>query len=133
MKLVRKNVFETNSSSTHSLVICTKEEFEKFKKGEKILDRYDEKLVDRHENIIDKLIKTGEITEISNGYIYQNKYYETRSDIKSENFPDEDDFEDEYRYGTYESLGSELESYEQEYTTKSGDEIVVFGEFGYDG
>lgn len=31
---VRKNVFETNSSSTHSLVMCTSSEYEKWAKGE---------------------------------------------------------------------------------------------------
>lgn len=40
MKQVRNGVFETNSSSTHSITICTKEEFEKFKAGELMCDRY---------------------------------------------------------------------------------------------
>jgi hypothetical protein len=31
---VRFGVFETNSSSTHTLVVCTDEELEKWKKGE---------------------------------------------------------------------------------------------------
>ena len=39
MKQVRNGVFETNSSSTHSITICTKEEFEKFKAGELMCDR----------------------------------------------------------------------------------------------
>jgi len=34
MKQVRMGVFETNSSSSHALVMGTKEEFELFKKGE---------------------------------------------------------------------------------------------------
>ena len=33
MKTIRYNVFETNSSSTHSLIICTDDEFEKWKNG----------------------------------------------------------------------------------------------------
>ena len=33
-KIIRFNTFETNSSSTHSLIIISEEEFEKFKKGE---------------------------------------------------------------------------------------------------
>ena len=31
---IRHNVFETNSSSSHSLVVCTKDEYIKFKKME---------------------------------------------------------------------------------------------------
>ena len=34
MKQVRMGVFETNSSSSHALVMGTKEEFELFQKGE---------------------------------------------------------------------------------------------------
>lgn len=45
MKQIRKGTFETNSSSTHSITICTKEEFEKFKNGELVLDEWEEKLV----------------------------------------------------------------------------------------
>ena len=34
MKIVRQGVFETNSSSTHSLSICSTEDFIKWKNGE---------------------------------------------------------------------------------------------------
>ena len=35
---IRKNVFETNSSSTHSLVVCSKEEWEALKNNELFID-----------------------------------------------------------------------------------------------
>ena len=35
---IRQGVFETNSSSTHSITICSKEEWESFKIGEMLLD-----------------------------------------------------------------------------------------------
>lgn len=38
MRQIRKNVFETNSSSTHSITICTQQEFDEFKKGLRVLD-----------------------------------------------------------------------------------------------
>lgn len=34
LRQIRRGVFETNSSSVHSLTITSKEEFERFKKGE---------------------------------------------------------------------------------------------------
>ena len=46
---IRKNVFETNSSSTHSICICTEEDFKKWEKGEKLWDYYSDKLVDTSE------------------------------------------------------------------------------------
>ncbi len=42
---IRKRVFETNSSSTHSLVICTADEYRKFKYGDLLYDSYNDRLV----------------------------------------------------------------------------------------
>lgn len=39
---IRKSVFETNSSSTHSLTLYTKSEWEAFKKGERVMQYEDE-------------------------------------------------------------------------------------------
>lgn len=44
MRQIRIGVFETNSSSTHTLVVCTDEELEKWKKGEMVYE-YREGLV----------------------------------------------------------------------------------------
>ena len=38
MRQIRKGVFETNSSSTHSISICTQKEFNEFKSGLLVLD-----------------------------------------------------------------------------------------------
>lgn len=46
MRKVRRAMFETNSSMVHSLCIVTEDDFNKFKDGELIYDRWDEKLVD---------------------------------------------------------------------------------------
>lgn len=45
MKKIRREMFETNSSMVHALCICTPEEFERFKNGELLLNRYSESLV----------------------------------------------------------------------------------------
>lgn len=42
---VRNSIFETNSSSTHSLTFCTVEEYEKFLSGLLYLDTYEEKMI----------------------------------------------------------------------------------------
>lgn len=41
---IRSNVFETNSSSTHSIAICTEDDYKAFKEGEKLIDRNSLKL-----------------------------------------------------------------------------------------
>lgn len=45
MRQIRKNVFETNSSSTHSLTMCTKEEYDNWKNGKLLFDSYHKKFV----------------------------------------------------------------------------------------
>lgn len=49
---IRQGVFETNSSSTHSLVICTADEYAAFKNGDLMLDAYSEKLIPLDQNAI---------------------------------------------------------------------------------
>jgi hypothetical protein len=38
MRVIRRGVFETNSSSTHSITMCSIEEYEKWESGEVLLD-----------------------------------------------------------------------------------------------
>lgn len=45
---IRANTFETNSSSTHSITICTEEEYNKFVNGELGID-WDDRLVPKEE------------------------------------------------------------------------------------
>lgn len=42
---IRRNVFETNSSSVHSFTFCTDSEFEQWKRGELIFDYWEDKLI----------------------------------------------------------------------------------------
>ena len=101
MKQIRRNVFETNSSSTHSITMCMKSEFDKWVAGELVWDRWNHKLVP--------------ITP------------EIQSNM-SEKYPD---------YYTYDQFNDwdyiEYETFEKGYTTPSGEKIVSFGYYGYDG
>ena len=45
MRQIRRNVFETNSSSTHSITMCMKSEFDKWVAGELVWDRWGDRLV----------------------------------------------------------------------------------------
>jgi hypothetical protein len=96
---VRKSIFETNSSSTHSLTLCDESEFEKWKNGELVFDYYNDELVEI----------TPQIQEaIDNG---------------------DDDFK---TYSEFFS-GLDYETFRQKTTTKSGDKVVAFGYYGYNG
>jgi len=105
---IRKNVFETNSSSVHNLCIVSKEEFEEYKKGELIYDNCDEKLVKPTDELRMALKKQEAGEELSD---------------------DEEDLLSDFQ--TYENLGrDEYETFEENYKTKNGDEIVAFGYHG---
>lgn len=140
---VRSGVFETNSSSTHSLNICTKSDYDKWVNDPNIVFIGESWLVGAKDfdgrefvtkpEIIDYLKKKNEsITD------EDRKYPETIEEYFEE---DEDDWysisgaaEDGiYDAKTYELDNEELESYVQEFTTPSGDEIVAFGAYGYSG
>ena len=45
MKQIRRGVFETNSSSVHSLTICPEEQFDLWKTGMVNFDKWEEKFV----------------------------------------------------------------------------------------
>lgn len=89
---IRKNVFETNSSSVHSLCICTEEEFDAWKKGELYYNYYSDEFT---KNSVDRW---NEDNQTYNGF-----------------------FEESW-----------LETYEEHFTTPSGDKMVAFGRYGRD-
>lgn len=103
---IRFGVFETNSSSVHSLTIVTPEEFEKFKAGDLIM--FYEELMTK-EQALEKALKSP---------------WRTGATIES--------LEDDGELKTFDDYSNEYETYEKSYTTKSGDEIVAFGYYGHD-
>ena len=90
---IRRGVFETNSSSTHTITMCSEEEYNKWKNGELVFDRWQEELVEPKED---------------------NKYHE---------------------YQTYDEFWEDefLEGFYEKYTTNSGEKVIAFGLYGYDG
>lgn len=43
---IRRGVFETNSSSTHSITMCMESDYDKWVNGKLVLDRWGDKLVE---------------------------------------------------------------------------------------
>jgi len=111
---IRTGIFETNSSSTHSLIISTEQEFKDWEKGMLYLKNNSE-FQTREEVIAElraaKWIDTTTLTD----------------DEVIEEALDND-------WNTYESFDDcYLESFEEHFTTPSGDKMVAFGQYGYDG
>lgn len=135
MRQVRRCVFETNSSSMHTLTltICSKEEYEGWQRGELIYDTWEEKLVSKDSvNVFSE-------ADIIKYYSTQKeqfwKDWEQLSEEEKEEFRSiyhkKFDRSDSYLdYNEYDSYYANYEYFEQAYTTKNNDEIVAFGYYG---
>lgn len=120
---IREGVFETNSSSTHSICMCMKSEFEAWKNGESIYNSWKERIFTAKElrEYIDNDEWSGHLRE------------------KARNLSDREliEFMVEEGDGEWQSYkgwcNGALEGYHDEFTTPSGETVVAFGEFGFDG
>lgn len=140
---VRKNVFETNSSSTHCLVIGMASDFEKWEDGEVYYYdswRNDGQRFITKEEAIDKL-KNSEYRNSDTDKAI--KYLET-CELDASAY---DDDEDEAKRAIFEEMASKdiyeydyylndryeyLESQETTYNTPGGETIKVLCHYGYD-
>lgn len=102
---IRRNVFETNSSSVHSITMCTDEEYNRWIDGELIYDRGSEELV--------------EITDEIRENIEENK--------REGYSPDYLTYE---QYTDYDYI--DYETYHETTRTPKGEKIHAFGYYGHD-
>lgn len=146
---VRQGVFETNSSSTHTLTICSKDDFDKWKRGEvfwldnswhkldtdkdfvtpeeleELVEKYNEEQQKRIDEG-DKFAKVLDIDKVLNERpdydSWDDSYWDTeRSALEA------------YTTDDFYVGNDNLETYSETFTSPSGDEMVAFGAFGYEG
>ena len=100
---VRGNIFETNSSSTHALSMCMKKDWDAYEKGEKVINRCNLSLHDSAEE-----------------------------GMKEDPYAEKEDFLTAEEMEEYvEELG--FESFQDEIQTPSGETVVAYGYYGWDG
>ena len=146
---VRQGVFETNSSSTHTLTICSKDDFDKWKHGEvfwldndwhkldtdknfvtpeeleELAEKYNEEQQERIDSG-DKFAKVIDIDKVLNERRDYDSYYDSYWDTERSSL-------EAYTMDDWYTRYVDLETYSQSFTSPSGDEMVAFGAFGYDG
>lgn len=127
MKQIRRGVFETNSSSTHSITMCMKYDYDKWAKGEVYLNeggwcsysKYKDKQFVTKEEAIDIVV---------------NNTYHHDADLTTMNNDELEEYFRDNEIYTCDSYGNEyLENFEAEFTTPNGETVVAFGQYGYDG
>ena len=121
-KQIRRGVFETNSSSVHSITMCSRDEYSKWERGE-VLFWKDQDKFGTKEDIISEL-KTrkwysGELRYPDTDWNDEDTVYDIFSD---EGIQTEKQFWDNCDY----------EIFSDTYTTKSGEVIKAFGYYGHD-
>ena len=120
MKQIRQNTFETNSSSTHSLVICTEEEYNKLNCNELFIT-WDGKILALDEakaRLLHCNINANEVEELFNLRYTDSKLFSEKLQA--------------YDILTLDTFGEDYEWFQETYTSPSGDKIVAFGYYGED-
>ena len=120
-KQIRRGVFETNSSSTHSLTMMMKSDYERWQREELYLYNGSGWAWDFNKPVTNRLYTRDEAVEFAKNY----KYYR--------GYEIDDEYLRELDFISFDDEGSEyLEGFYEEFTTPSGETIVAFGEYGYD-
>jgi len=132
MKTIRHGTFETNSSSTHSLLILTEEEDKKLNNGEMFItsvydytiinkEKRDELLMEKMQNQNDWLVSQNREPYKTFEEFLESDYFE---DNQSE-FPMTLDELFDYEHGSDHAM--------EFYTSPSGDNLIIHAFYGYDG
>lgn len=108
---IRRGTFETNSSSVHSLTMCTEDEFKKWENGEVLYDKENEKFVTKDE-----------IMKENPDEVDWNNEDEVKDYFKEWDIQTFDEFFDDDWY----------ETYKQKYITPNGEKVIAFGYYGHD-
>lgn len=144
MRQIRKNVFETNSSSTHTLAICTEDEHKDWQDGKLLFNKWNETFI---KNTI--VITKQDRKEAEERYtIYKGKYYKDWSELTeaereeytynyiAQQRRQEKSFSFEEDGLTYQEFmqncnNDGLETETSHYTSPSGDKLVITCAYGY--
>ena len=117
MITIRQNTFETNSSSTHSICICTKDQYNKWVHGELFLNEsYDKDNILEDKEYITK--------EEAINFLKHYGYFDEENEDLDYQLRDNEIY-------SYNSWGDYYEHDSHSFTTPSGDEMVVECYYGY--
>ena len=118
--VIRYGVFETNSSNTHAITIFTKEDYERYKSDKSLFaSMWGNDGVFTEEELREKALKSWEEYKKWGGHYNDNfeEYFE--------------DWICDEGYCTYSDFFYGLETDKTEYTSPSGDELVMICRYGY--
>lgn len=130
MKTIRQNVFETNSSSTHSMTIMDAYDYERWiKETDACYDEDTKKIIsiDQRKAMIKK-----DIIEHRQKY-YPDKVLDKITDEEIEDYLNQNLYDYPLTYVEYQDTCDSYLDYDiNHYTTQSNDKIVILCKYGHD-
>ena len=122
---VRRGVFETNSSSVHSLTMCSKSEYDEFEKGNMYIERWGSRIYSKEE-LIEKFkeMRDWRTKELKYSGVDWNNEEEFNRVLEETDFVTGDKY--------WDIVSEEYETFEESYTGKNGESVVAFGYYGHD-
>ena len=132
---IRYCVFETNSSSVHSLIMCNDDEYKRFMNNELFYSRWSDKFISRKE-ALDKLYAEVRADETFR-HVFNLPERFSRAKIDSIPIEELGPYLDAEVYiltsdYLFNNGDFEYETYDDEYTTANGEVIHAFGYYGHD-
>lgn len=126
MRTIRRCTFETNSSSTHSMTMCSDEEFNKLVSGELYIETWSGEIRSKEEYEKEQ----AELKER-----FEEHYPKPTDDVQDWEEDLEDYLRGESEITTFEEYVEDefLEYYQESYTTPNGEKVWAFGKYGYNG
>lgn len=123
MKQIRRGVFETNSSSVHSITMCMKSDYDKWVNGELYWDRWGYAFVSK--DVVENELKKyrDNFLKVHPDYIQGDEEWENKFDRYlgyDKQFYTHDEYYDLIEY----------ETFVDEFKTPSGEEVISFGYYG---
>lgn len=134
---IRYGTFETNSSSVHSLMIATDEEYKQLVAGTLYIDSYNDEYLNKEEVIN---ILFNEATPEKLNYFWHHdlereaELIPTKEWFANLSIDDLNEFVRAFCYGihSFDDYGEGYEWYDTNYTSEHGDKIHIFGYYGND-
>lgn len=113
---IRFGAFETNSSSVHSLIMCSAEEYEKLEDGELYVDSWNDEVITASEAANKVGYSLSALLEMPDD--------EAESLLQDKGIYTLDGYFAHYEY--------EYETYRERHKLPSGEEVIAFGYYGHD-
>lgn len=117
---IRSSVFETNSSSVHSLTMLMKTDYERWKQDDLYLYTGNGEQWAINRPVTNALYTESDVVE----FVRRHEYYIDGDEL------DEELIEDLNFILFRKSCNEWLDSFYEEFTTPSGETVVAFGEYG---